>query len=152
MMLAVYIGLLQGAEAVLADSLRVVAEGHADEPDVLSACRALAEQCDEHVAALAPVVQRYGEQPDDEPERLHAVALEQPRSGPLGLLRDLQDLHLLATLVADTHVLLLQAAAGLRDAELKQVVTDCQAQTQVQLAWLTTRMKAAAPQALIVAG
>ena len=39
----------------------------------------------------------------DEPERLHADGLTSTREGEIGLLRDLQDLHLLATLV-QTHL------------------------------------------------
>lgn len=45
-----------------------------------------------------------------------------------------------------------QAAQGLRDTELLDVVTDCDGETAIQLKWLQTRMKQAAPQALILAG
>jgi hypothetical protein len=150
--LPVYLGMLQRAEGELADSFRTVAEGHGDEPDVHSACMVLAKQCDEHVQAIQPLVDRYGSQPDDEPERLHAVALPEPRTGPLALLRDLQDVHLLASFVDMTWTLVGQAAAALRDEELQQVIAAHEAETQVQVAWLTTRMKQAAPQALVVAG
>jgi hypothetical protein len=44
-----------------------------------------------------------------------------------------------------------QAAQGLRDNELWQVVDQGAAETQIQLAWLRGRMKQAAPQALVVA-
>ncbi len=44
-----------------------------------------------------------------------------------------------------------QAAKGLRDDELLQVVDDCEGETALALKWLRTRMKAAAPQALLVA-
>jgi hypothetical protein len=67
------------------------------------------------------------------------------------LLRDLQDLHLLATLVQTTWTVLAQGAEGLRDHELLQVATHSNTETSRQLSWLVTRMKAAAPQALIVA-
>jgi hypothetical protein len=60
------------------------------------------------------------------------------------LLRDLQELYLLASLVVITWTVVKQAAQGLRDAE-------CESQTKTQLAWLAARMKQAAPQALIVA-
>ena len=95
---------------------------------------------------------RYGEaEEDDEPERLHADGLSETRSGPVGLLRDLQDLYLLASLVDITWTAVKQAAQGLRDKELIDVVERCESETQVQLGWLSTRMKQAAPQALIVA-
>jgi hypothetical protein len=151
--LPVYLGMLHRAELVLAESYRQVAEGHADEPDVHFLTLTLARQCEYHVQLLQPVVDRYGEvTDDDEPERLHAEGLSTTRSGPLGLLRDLQDLYLLANLVDITWTMIKQAAQGLRDRELLTVIDTCDKETKVQVAWLTTRMKQAAPQALIVAG
>jgi hypothetical protein len=148
----VYLGMLHRGEQTLAAAFRQVADGHGSEPDVYWICRSLADNSDRHVAALAPVVQRYGEvDADDEPERLHAQGLSETRSGPLGLLRDLQDLHLLATMVDLTWSMTKQVAQGLRDEELLQIVGNCQKETAVQLGWLTTRMSTAAPQALIVA-
>ncbi len=44
-----------------------------------------------------------------------------------------------------------QAAQGLRDDDLLQVVQQCEQETAIQLKWLRTRMKQAAPQALVVA-
>jgi hypothetical protein len=152
MKLPVYLGMLQQAERELAESYRTVADGHGDEPDVHATCILLAKQCDEHVEAMRPSVERYGSQPSDEPERLHAAALPHPRSGPLGLLRDLQDVHLLASFVDMTWILVQQAAAALRDEELLALIAEREAETGVQVAWLTTRMKQAAPQALVVAG
>jgi hypothetical protein len=47
--------------------------------------------------------------------------------------------------------LLGQAAQGLRDDDLLAVVTAAEQETDIQLKWLRTRMKEAAPQALVVA-
>jgi hypothetical protein len=150
--LPVYLGLLHRSEGTLAASFRQVSDGHGHEPDVYFLCQALAAQCDEHQRALAPIIERYGEVDDDGgPERLHADGLAETRSGPIGLLRDLQDLYLLASLVDITWTMVKQAAQGLRDTDLLDVVTDCDGQTATQLRWLQTRMKQAAPQALIVA-
>lgn len=153
--LAVYVALVHRGEQTLADSLRTVGRGHARHPDVLFTCHTLASMSDEHVAALAPIAERYGEQAAGdgvhEPERLHADGLAQTRSGPVGLLRDLQDLHLLATLVQTSWTMIDQAAQGLRDTELGALAVHASRETSRQLAWLNTRMKAAAPQALIVA-
>jgi hypothetical protein len=44
-----------------------------------------------------------------------------------------------------------QAAQGARDRELLAVVARCEGETATQLKWLRTRMKEAAPQALVVA-
>ena len=44
-----------------------------------------------------------------------------------------------------------QAAQGLRDLDLLEVVSSCEEETATQMRWLRTRMKQAAPQALVVA-
>jgi hypothetical protein len=153
MNLDIYLGMLRQAEQTLAESFRQVADGHGAEPDVHFLCRTLAGQCENHSKLLLPVVQRYGEdRSDNEPERLHAQGLSETRSGPVGLLRDLQDLYLLASLVDVTWTMVKQAGSALRDKELLAVVEQCDAETAVQLRWLQTRMKQAAPQALVAAG
>jgi len=151
--LATYLALAHHSESTLADSLRTVGQGHTEHPDVLFTCQALEAMSRDHVNRLAAVVRRYDEKDDgsvEEPERLRAAGVADVRGGPVGLLRDLQDLHLLATLVQTTWTVIGQAAQGLRDDELfglsKQGLTD----SARQIAWLITRMKSAAPQALIV--
>lgn len=152
MNLNIYLGLLHSAEQTLAASFRQVAQGHGEEPDVHFLCQSLASQCDEHQQKLAPIIDRYGQETGDaEPERLHAQGLSRTRTGPVGLLRDLQDLYLLASLVDITWTMVKQAAQALRDQELLTVVTHCDTQTATQLKWLQTRMKQAAPQALLAA-
>lgn len=153
--LATYVGLLHRTEQTLADSLHAVGQGHAEEADVLSLCRTLARMSEEHVRLLAPVAERYGEEPEgdgvDEPDRLHAAGVGDTRSGAVGLLRDLQDLHLLASLASTTWTVVEQGAKALRDRELLAACEQASTTTQRQLRALLTRMKAAAPQALLVA-
>lgn len=152
MKLPVYLSLLDGSEQALHDAYRKVAVAHGDEPDVHFLCITLATQCEAHWRKLAPVIERYGEGPaDDEPERLQHGGVGEPRTGPLGLLRDLQDLYLLASLVDATWMVVKQAAQALRDTELLHVVEDCEHEVAVQLRWLLTRMKQAAPQVLVAA-
>jgi len=153
--LAVYVGMLHRAEQTLIDSLDSVGAAHAAEADVPHTCRALADLSRAHLRLLTPVAARYGEQHSgsdiEEPERLHADGLAEGRQGPLGLLRDLQDLYALAALVQTTWTAVYQAAQAVRDRDLMQAAETANTGTSRQLAWLTTRMKAAAPQALLVA-
>ena len=151
MHVATYVGLAVSSERALAEAFRQVGEGHAAEADVFHMASTLAQLSDRHVDHLAPITARYGSDAQDEPERLHAQALPSARSGAVGLLRDLQDLQLLATLVQSTWTVLYQAAQGLRDHELMEVAESCNAETSRQLTWLTTHLKVAAPQALLVA-
>jgi hypothetical protein len=153
--LATYLGLLDRAEETLADSLVTVGHGHQAEADVFHMCDSLAAISREHQQRLAPVVARYGEQGSgddiEEPERLHADGVASIREGAVGLLRDLQDLYLLATLVHSTWTVVSQAAQGARDRELMAIAQQCTAETSRQLTWIQTRIKVGAPQALLIA-
>lgn len=151
MHVAHYIGLLHKAQVDLGRAFREVADGHADEPDVEHLCEKLARQCDGHAEQLEPFVDAYGEDAPDEPDRLHSDIFQGTREGGLGLLRDLQDLYLMASECDICWTLLGQAALGLRDHDLLEVVKACEDETSIQLKWLRTRMKQAAPQALVVA-
>jgi hypothetical protein len=50
-----------------------------------------------------------------------------------------------------TWTMIGQAAQGVRDTDLVELVKACEGETAIQLKWLKTRMKQAAPQALVVA-
>ena len=152
--LALYVGMLHRAEETLAESFRVVADAHAAEVDVFHGCQTLAKMSDEHVRLLAPIAERYGERVEgeevEEPDRLHADGVAKGRTGPVGLLRDLQDLYLLASLVQTTWTVIYQASQGVRDHELMDAAETASSSTDRQLAWLNTQLKVTAPQALLV--
>ena len=150
MHLAHYLGLLRRSEQALAKAFREVADGHGDEPDVVHTCQKLAKECDAHADRLEPFANRYGEDAPAEPERLHSELFRGTRTGGLGLLRDLHDLYLMACETDMAWTLIGQGAQGARDTDLLDVVHDCESETAVQLKWLSTRMKQAAPQALVV--
>jgi hypothetical protein len=150
MQLAHYLGLLHSAQSCLAEAFTEVADGHSEEHDVFHTCRKLARECNRHAELLKPFADRYGEDAPDEPERLHAEIFRGSREGGLGLLRDLQDLYLMAAECDITWTLVGQAAQGARDRQLLEVVQTCEHETAIQLKWLRTRMKQAAPQALVV--
>ncbi|MFI6132235.1 hypothetical protein [Micromonospora sp. NPDC051141] len=151
MQLAHYLGLLHRAQDRLGDAFAEVGAAHRDEPDVFHTCERLAARSRAHAAALAPFTRRYAEDAPAEPDRLHSELFSGTRTGPLGLLRDLQDLYLMAAECDICWTVVGQAAYGARDAELLAVVHSCERETATQLKWLRTRMKQAAPQALVVA-
>ena len=146
-----YLRLLHRSQADLADAFREVGHAHREEPDVFHECQTLGAQCDHHADRLAPILDRYQEDPEDAPDHLHSDLFSGTRSGPLGLLRDLQDLYLMASECDIAWTLVGQGAQGARDEELLSVVHGCEGETEVQIRWLSTRMKQAAPQALVVA-
>ena len=151
MHLAHYLGLLHRAQSNLADAFRQVADAHHEEPDVHHLCQQQAKRCDVHAERLLPFAQRYAEQEQDEPDRLHSELFRGTRTGGIGLLRDLQDLYLMAAECDICWTVVGQGAYGARDNDLLEVVHTCEGETALQLAWLRSRMKQAAPQALVVA-
>ena len=151
MHLANYLAYLCKAELHLAEAFRGVGEGHAEEVDVYHTCNTLAGQCEAHAEKLVPFVERYGEAAPTEPDRLYHELFAGTRAGGLGLLRDLQDLYLMANACDISWTVIGQAARGARDEDLLGVVDSCEGQTATQIRWLKTRMKQSAPQALLVA-
>lgn len=151
MHLAHYLGLLHKAQTRLGDAFTEVGEAHRDEPDIFHTCQRLAGQCRGHAEKLSPFARRYAEDAPAEPDRLHSQLFSGTRSGGLGLLRDLQDLYLMAAECDICWAVVGQAAYGARDEDLLAVVRSCEQETAIQLKWLRTRMKQAAPQALVVA-
>jgi hypothetical protein len=149
--LAHYLALLHRSQTQLADAFRTTARSHADEHDVQGICAKLAARCDRHAEQLKPFTERYGEDAPGEPERLHGELFGGPRDGPLGLLRDLHDLYLMACECDIAWTVVGQAAQGARDRELLAVVRKCEGETAMQIKWTRSRMKEAAPQALVVA-
>ena len=65
-------------------------------------------------------------------------------------MRDLHDLWLLANESHISCIVLLQASMSLRDKELEAVCMKGDNGNRRQLAWILTRIKQAAPQALVV--
>jgi hypothetical protein len=151
MHLAHYLGLLHRAQTTLADAFRQVGDAHGDEPDVAVQCAQQAERCDRHAGLLQPFAERYAEDAPAEPERLHSELFRGTRTGGLGLLRDLQDLYLMASECDIAWTMIGQAAQAARDTDLVETVKACEGETATQLKWIKTRMKQAAPQALVVA-
>jgi hypothetical protein len=135
----------------LAAAFREVASAHPDEPDVEMDCTRFARQSTRHAALLEPFLGCFGSDETAEPDRMHRRLFDGARNGPLGLMRDLHDLYLMACECDLSWSLVAQGAQGVRDRELLEVVRTCDSETALQMSWLRSRMKQAAPQALVVA-
>jgi hypothetical protein len=145
MKIGLLLGQLSELEAGLAETYRESGERHADDHDVYHQCASFAKQAESHVATLAAARERYG-------RRGGASSQVEAREGDeLGLLAVLRTLFLAAEEVSITWVMADQAAQAARDAELLAVVHECHGEVELQVKWLTTRIKVAAPQALVTA-
>jgi hypothetical protein len=145
-----YLVLFTGLRGEPRRRLRPGRPGDADEPDLAAICRILAQFSRRHLEPLDQAQQRYAERVDP-PERLHTAALPGPRPGPLGLPRDLRDLHALGSLTDLTRIIVGQAARALLDEHLIAAVEAGQRDTTRQPHWLLSRAKQTAPQTLVTA-
>jgi hypothetical protein len=144
-----HLRLLAENEKVLTDSFISVADRHTDQPDVTAILRIFSNWSREHYAKLEPVLKRFPGVPALSTHIHGGILFKGQRKGGLGLLRDLQDLHLL---VVDAHggwTIAGQLGAALRDDELLELCNTLPSQTVRQAEWLETRIKELAPQVLI---
>jgi hypothetical protein len=148
--LSLYVGLLHRSEDHLAEAFTNVAVHHQRQPDVYGICVLMAQWCRQHLEDLAPIIARYREETKKEPDRLRSALFEGPRSGGVGLLRDLHDLWLAAAEVHLCYEAIKQAGKALHDKDLVDFCERCGRETDRQLAWLRTRIDQSAPQALIM--
>ncbi|POX38180.1 hypothetical protein C3486_24490 [Streptomyces sp. Ru73] len=153
---------LHRAETQLADAFRAVAERQAADHGTHYPCRTLADQCDQHARQIRDwAAGRFGvtlHEPQRPAPLTAAVGTLRRTSSELTgrrrvsgllLLRDLRGLYVKAEHTSIHWVMLGQAAQALRDHDLLGHVSDCHEQTRTQAKWITTRIKEAAPQALL---
>jgi hypothetical protein len=146
-----YLDVLRTALSNLEAACDEVGTAHGDEPDVRLDCTTFARRCNQQAEALRPFLERYATSIGDEPPPRRRSLFDGPRQGPLGLLRDLHDLHLMACECDISWTMVDQGAQAARDSHLLEVVRTSQPDVTMQVAWLRSRMKQAAPQALVVA-
>ncbi len=144
------LGLLRAAHDQLARGCREVAGRHPAETDIGDGLGKLALFSAEAVETLGPFLKRYGEHREGEPRDLRAILLPAARSGAYGLLRDLQDLSVLAWEAQLALTLVEQSAMALRDEGLVAACADIGGQTRRQQAWLQTQIKHRAAHTLVV--
>jgi len=150
MYLPEYIGMLQSGEQQLAEAFTVLAQRHGEDLEVRDMSRILASWSRQHAQALSALAQRFGATPSREPEALRRTLFAGVRTGPLGLMRDLQDTWLLGQQVSLNWLVLSQAARALRDADFQATCERLSGETKRQLDWLQARVNDAAPELLSV--
>lgn len=153
------IELVQDAEIELADELRKVGERHAVDADVYHLAHLLASRCAVQLELLAPHVERYGapgpthsgegSQVVERVRRLGSELLGRHEASGMLLLADLRDLYLVCHRAELAWVILLQAASAARDAALVEAATRGREEGERRWKWVRTRIKEAAPQALV---
>jgi hypothetical protein len=146
-----YINMVHKSQRDLAKAFMKVGNHHQAEPDIAETCQLMMSWSNKLVKKIKPFAKKYGEGKNKEPDRLMSDLFREPRKGAMGLLRDLQDLWLMANEGEIASIILQQAAFGLRDKELIGVCDTINTYSKRQISWLLTRMKSIATQTLIVA-
>ncbi|MDQ3867568.1 MAG: hypothetical protein M3304_12215 [Actinomycetota bacterium] len=153
---------LAEAELDLADEWVKVGERHAVEHDVFHMAETLSREGRAHAERLVPFLERYGARSSKadgaDPGESRLAGLRRKTSELLGrepaagllLLADLQRLYVMTEEASIGWTIAGQAAQAARDPDLLALVTVCHGETLMQAKWLTTRIKEAAPQTLVV--
>ncbi|HEU4684898.1 MAG TPA: nitrate reductase [Nitrospira sp.] len=147
---SVFLGMTFQSEELLADAFRQVAQQHVAEPDIHAICMLMASWSAEQAERLKRFIAAYHKDRREDPDGSAKKLFEGPRSGGLGLLRDLHDLWLAANEVHLGYEAVKQAAKALHDQALVERCEDSLNKADRQIAWLRTRIDQAAPQALAV--
>ena len=150
MLIPVYLAQLREKERQLAETFLAVAHRHVNDAGVRDVGKQLADWSLGHAAVLDELGQRYGKPALAEVDHLHKVLFKGPRLGGIGLLRDLQDLSILAGSTRTLWTIVMQAALESKDEALAETCASIGDQTDRQLAWLCTQIKHTAPQVLLV--
>jgi hypothetical protein len=150
---------LHRSENDLAAQLLAMSDRHKAEHEVFHVSRDLAVWSQDHVRKIARVGSRYGldldPEPAGDPTFLQRIRQEVGdrlgrRSAPaLLLLRDLRSVYMDASGVSVDWELVAQAAQGVRDRVLLEVVQNCHPQTQRQAKWANAQLKEKATQILV---
>ncbi len=148
--LADYIGLLLASEERLVRGWEKLRRSHPTTPDIGPQSTLFVAWSRENAAAIRPYVVRHGERREGEPEVLDEALLLERGQTAFGLLRDLQDLWLMANEGTISIAVLLQGARALGDRDLERDLSAIESRNERQRTWLLTRIRQAAPQTLVV--
>jgi hypothetical protein len=147
--------LVHDGEQRLVESLGTVGKAHAAEAEIEHGAQVLAELSTQNLAALEPLRQRYAEKrelaKEHEPPRFFTEPMVKARPGPIGLLRDLQDLLQLVAFIQSSWTVVDQGAKAMKDERLKSACEGALHHNELQQRWLRTQLKVVSPQALLMA-
>jgi hypothetical protein len=148
--IAQYLGLAQSAEKNLIESFSKISKYHAFESDVVEMCHKFTTWSEQHLESIEKLSTELDIKKDDEPENISDALFTNLHMGGYGLLRDLQSLSVLVHEAQMCWVVLLQAAKAFRHAEMEASCLECEQHYKKEAMWLLTKVKTAAPQAMVV--
>jgi hypothetical protein len=151
MHIAEYLGRAQNAEKSLVKTFQKLAKIHAFDADVVEMLEKFSLWSTQHLEFIDRLSTEFGSDSNDKPEDVSDVLFSKPHIGGFGLLQDLHGLSLLVHEAQMCWTILSQGAKSLRNSEMESMCTQCGGDLKKETMWLTTKIKSAAPQALVVA-
>ena len=148
--LPICLGFTRASERELADAFHAMADRHSRDFEIRQGCMTFVQWSEAHLKTLERFTDQHGVTINSDPARVHSSLFHGMRIGGYGLLRDLQDLLLLAHQARTSWTAIAQAAKELKDADMAQVALDCGSENDRQIDWLCTHIKLTAPHALTV--
>ncbi len=145
-----YLGLLSDGSEELAAACEYLSKQHGQNADVREGAKVIGNFSRQGVEKLAPFLEKYGRQSENEPHALRQALFPKTRAGSFGLLRDLHALHVLAADVGIAAKVVKDAAREMRDDALHEVCLWAYGQNQRQQAWVETMIKESAAQSVVV--
>jgi hypothetical protein len=143
-------GLARGSEQELIKCFSAIARKHSADYEIHQSCKLFAQWCEHHLEKLEAFTKRHGSFVNPDPARVRRSLFHGARTGPYGLLRDLQDLLLLTHQARTAWTDLMQAAKEMKESDMVETAQECAGETDRQIDWLCTQIKVAAPQTLTV--
>lgn len=144
-----YLGILYACNDEFIKACDSVSQNNATHLEIVARLRILKQYSSEAKALLDPFLDKYGRRIPDEPDRLRKVLFKK-RSGEFGLIRDLQDLYVMAS---DTQIaleIIRPTALMLRDKELRDACDQIIEYDKKQMGWITTQLQLKAPHNVVV--
>jgi hypothetical protein len=150
MHIAIYVGLTLESEAVLQAAYLNVSTRHKRDAGVHDGCRRAVRFTELRLNAANNLRTKFGATSSPDPKLLGNALFHGLRAGGVGLVRDLHDLSLLANQSLLYWTALSQACKALHDEVAVTICQECIDALQLQISWLKTELKEAAPQALTI--
>src|SRR3954471_7403641 len=109
------VGMARASEQQLAKSFGAMAQKHTSDFEVHQSCSLFHQWCEGHLENLNTFAIQHGTVVNPDPARVKRALFHGPRIGGFGLLRDLQDLLLLAHQTRTGWTALMQAAKEMKE-------------------------------------
>ena len=146
----VYLTMARRGEEALAVAYESVAQRHSDSAEVRTRCDAFALRSRQYAAGLQPFLNQYGSSEEAEGTPLISALFGGMRTGNLGMLQDLHDLHTITGHLGVGFFALKQAGSALRDLALQQAAETRMKELSSEQEWLNMEIRALAAHALVV--